>query len=286
MTAAALFSCFFLVKWELTIAGCLLLSLCSDYMAELRGMTPRIYPTKPEAKMLESIEKAIVDASSTAEPIDMVLVEPLNVKDCEDLSHSFLSGLRRITSTHGIYLAADEVMTGLKCPARPLLSLLHRRFQPDFVTIGKSFLLSGVLAWNKKDEELRHLRTFIGETTSAADSTLVYKSMWLLKQVREQSLLERIADLDQAFLLRFAELGEKDAAFVGRGFGLLWKVSHPLRECLMPFLRLTPSTHFPVQQVATLEPIMNFLPDPLMTQREVPKDQLKYYSDGNGLSTH
>jgi len=88
-------------------------------------------------------------------------------------------GFQLVSSSHleltSIYLACDEVMTGLKCPNIPFFSLMYHgissgEFLLDFISFGKSFLMSGVVAVNMSDKQVGNLRCFIGEATSVIDA--------------------------------------------------------------------------------------------------------------------
>ena len=88
-------------------------------------------------------------------------------------------------------------------------------------------------------------------------AVLVMKSVWVLKRFKSLGLLDRIGQLDEAFLARFAQLQQASAdAFQAHGIGLLWKLSHPLRDCLMPFLRITAATDFPLDAVRGMLPLL------------------------------
>lgn len=257
-------------------------------MSELRGGPRRTTLDPAESATLAHISALISSSVTSEHPVGMILLESINVKELSGLSQVFIQHVRALCTQYGIYMAVDEVMTGLKTWS-PFISLLYSTAHclPDFISFGKSFLLSGVVAINKSASELKTLRTFIGETTSACDATLVHKSIWIMTRYKQEGLFERIADLDVGFVERFAEL-EQDSQgkFHAQGVGLLWKLSHPLHHCLMPFLRITPTTHFPLEQVQKLTPMLDAINDPIMTQREVAKDQLQYYSDTKGESIH
>jgi adenosylmethionine-8-amino-7-oxononanoate aminotransferase len=74
-----------------------------------------------------------------------IIVEPIvqGAGGMKLYSQDFLSRLRKWTQTHGIYLIADEIMTGLGRTG-PALACEHARINPDFICLSKG-LTSGWL---------------------------------------------------------------------------------------------------------------------------------------------
>jgi 4-aminobutyrate aminotransferase-like enzyme len=131
-----------------------------EYMKELVDGVLRCELNSSEVTALETIAAYINQSRNTNSPIGLLLVEPITSTNLLGLSSVFLSELRKLCSKFSIYLASDEILTGLKTWS-PFVSLLYNDFAPDFITFGKSFLMCGILALDKSPEIVKHLRQYI-----------------------------------------------------------------------------------------------------------------------------
>lgn len=225
-----------------------------EYMETLRVGDQRETLDIAEIKSLNEIEAKIIAAELTTAPVGLILLELLNVTTFEGLSGCYVRALRLLTQRYGVALAIDEIMTGLKTWT-PFLFMQFRDLLPDYVTFGKAFVLAGVLAVNKTDEEVKKLRYYVGETTCAVDASVIAKSRWVMRCFQEHKLFKHILELDDALLEHFAQTKSHDKhKFVCNGVGLMWKSSHMFSNTLMAFSRLLLNASFPLANVKLLLP--------------------------------
>lgn len=121
-------------------------------------------------------------------------------------SQDFLRRLRKWTQAHGIYLIADEIMTGLGRTGRAL-ACEHAQIKPDFICLSKgltsgwlpmSAVLTGTDIYNlfyddySSGKSFLHSHTFSGNALAAAvalECLNILEDEEIFKQVREKEII-------------------------------------------------------------------------------------------------
>lgn len=139
------------------------------------------YPAAPAevAGALESVERALGEASASATPVGAVLVEPIQGRGgIIPAPEPFLQTLRALCSERNVILIFDEVYTGFGRTGR-WFACEHAGVVPDILVVGKA--LSGALpvsaavgapdvmaAWPAGQGEAIHTSTFLGNPVACA----------------------------------------------------------------------------------------------------------------------
>lgn len=137
-----------------------------------------------------------------------IIVEPIaqGAGGMKIYSQDFLRRLRKWTKTHGIYLIADEIMTGLGRTGRCLASE-HAQIKPDFICLSKGLTsgwlpMSAVLTHTEiynlfyddysSGKGFLHSHTFSGNALAAAvalECLKILEDEKIVQQVQEKEII-------------------------------------------------------------------------------------------------
>lgn len=137
-----------------------------------------------------------------------IIVEPIvqGAGGMKIYSQDFLRRLRKWTQTHGIYLIADEIMTGLGRTGQAL-ACEHAKIKPDFICLSKGLTsgwlpMSAVLTHTEiynlfyddysSGKSFLHSHTFSGNALAAAvalECLNILKDEKIFQQVREKEII-------------------------------------------------------------------------------------------------
>ncbi|HEY2566380.1 MAG TPA: adenosylmethionine--8-amino-7-oxononanoate transaminase [Candidatus Aquirickettsiella sp.] len=137
-----------------------------------------------------------------------IIVEPIvqGAGGMKIYSQDFLRRLRKWTQTHGIYLIADEIMTGLGRTGQAL-ACEHAKIKPDFICLSKGLTsgwlpMSAVLTRTEiynlfyddysSGKSFLHSHTFSGNALAAAvalECLNILKDEKIFQQVREKEII-------------------------------------------------------------------------------------------------
>lgn len=175
----------------------------------------------------QKIEKIL---ETYQDEIAAIIVEPIlqGAGGMQIYSPDFLKHLRRFTQKKGIYLIADEIMTGMGRTGT-LLACEHAQIEPDFLCLGKGltggFLpFSAVLLTNEiyelfyadyaSGKSFLHSHTFSGHALGAA------VALECLKIFEQEKILEKISALETNLQTLMQTVAEKTGALTHiRGIG-------------------------------------------------------------------
>ena len=224
-------------------------------MIELRTGEFRKVLEKAEMTSLTEIEAKIQQYEATDQPVRAMIIELINMKNFNGLSHVYLMALQTLLRKYSIALVIDEVMTGFKTWT-PFIFMQYPGFVPDYITFGKGFVLAGVLAVNKSMESIRLSRFKIGETTSVCDAVVVQKSCYILNEFKEKKLFQHILDLDMGLLEQFCVIEAQDNNECKTiGLGTMWKSTHDMKNVVGSYGRLLLIASFPIENVSKFVPL-------------------------------
>lgn len=162
--------------------------------------------------------------------IAAIILEPIvqGAGGMQMYSQDFLKHLRRFAQKKGIYLIADEIMTGMGRTGH-LLACEHAQIEPDFLCLGKGltggFLpFSAVLLTNEiyelfyadysAEKSFLHSHTFSGHALGAA------VALECLKVFEEEKILENVITLEKNLRTLMQTVAEKTGALTNiRGIG-------------------------------------------------------------------
>lgn len=137
-----------------------------------------------------------------------IIIEPIvqGAGGMKIYSQDFLRRLRKWTQTHGIYLIADEIMTGLGRTGQAL-ACEHAKIKPDFICLSKGLTsgwlpMSAVLTHSEiynlfyddysSGKSFLHSHTFSGNALAAAvalECLNILKDEEIFQQVREKEII-------------------------------------------------------------------------------------------------
>ncbi|WP_342227630.1 adenosylmethionine--8-amino-7-oxononanoate transaminase [Rickettsiella endosymbiont of Rhagonycha lignosa] len=137
-----------------------------------------------------------------------IIIEPIvqGAGGMKIYSQDFLRRLRKWTQTHGIYLIADEIMTGLGRTGQAL-ACEHAKIKPDFICLSKGLTsgwlpMSAVLTHSEiynlfyddysSGKSFLHSHTFSGNALAAAvalECLNILKVEEIFQQVREKEII-------------------------------------------------------------------------------------------------
>lgn len=137
-----------------------------------------------------------------------IIIEPIvqGAGGMKIYSQDFLRRLRKWTQTHGIYLIADEIMTGLGRTGQAL-ACEHAKIKPDFICLSKGLTsgwlpMSAVLTHTEiynlfyddysSGKSFLHSHTFSGNALAAAvalECLNILKDEKIFQQVREKEII-------------------------------------------------------------------------------------------------
>lgn len=137
-----------------------------------------------------------------------IIVEPIvqGAGGMKIYSQDFLRRLRKWTQTHGIYLIADEIMTGLGRTGQAL-ACEHAKIKPDFICLSKGLTsgwlpMSAVLTHTEiynlfyddysSGKSFLHSHTYSGNALAAAvalECLNILKDEKIFQQVREKEII-------------------------------------------------------------------------------------------------
>lgn len=137
-----------------------------------------------------------------------IIVEPIvqGAGGMKIYSQDFLRRLRKWTKTHGIYLIADEIMTGLGRTGQAL-ACEHAKIKPDFICLSKGLTsgwlpMSAVLTHTEiynlfyddysSGKSFLHSHTYSGNALAAAvalECVNILKDEKIFQQVREKEII-------------------------------------------------------------------------------------------------
>lgn len=137
-----------------------------------------------------------------------IIVEPIvqGAGGMKIYSQDFLRRLRKWTQTHGIYLIADEIMTGLGRTGQAL-ACEHAKIKPDFICLSKGLTsgwlpMSAVLTHTEiynlfyddysSGKSFLHSHTFSGNALAAAvalECLNILQDEKIFQQVREKEII-------------------------------------------------------------------------------------------------
>jgi adenosylmethionine---8-amino-7-oxononanoate aminotransferase len=164
------------------------------------------------------------------EKLTAIILEPIlqGAAGMKIYSKDFLKRLRNWTHQHGIYLIADEVMTGL---GRTGLKLAcdHAEIEPDFLCLGKAltagFLpLSAVLTSQKiydffyDDYEMG--KSFLHSHTHTGNALAVSAALAMFKVMDQENIYTGLKILEKNLISTFSQLSQETGVLENlRGIG-------------------------------------------------------------------
>ncbi len=143
-------------------------------------------------------------------------------------SQDFLKHLRNFTKKHGIYLIADEIMTGMGRTGK-LLACEHAGIEPDLLCLGKG-LTSGFLPFSAVllTDELYQLfyadysveKSFLHSHTFSGHALGAKVALECLRVFAEENIIANATTLEKNLQTLMQEVAEKTGALVNiRGIG-------------------------------------------------------------------
>lgn len=159
-----------------------------------------------------------------------VIIEPMvqGAAGMEVYSQDFVKRLRHWTQAHGIFLIADEIMTGVGRLGR-MFACEYANIEPDFLCLGKGLTsgwlpLSAVLLTNEVYDLLcgHDLleRTFLHSHTFAGNALAASVALETLKVIEEESICKSTEILELIMQEYMIDIAKKSGALTHvRGIG-------------------------------------------------------------------
>ncbi len=176
-----------------------------------------------EKECLYAVERAMAENRK----IGAILVEPIQGRAGVRVpGTSFLKGLRRLATSGGLLLIADEIFTGFGRTGKDF-AFQHAGIVPDLVCVGKAlangFPISACIgsrkimnAWPESNGEAIHTSTFLGNPLGCA------MGVASLREFRKQKLSTRSAKLGRWWKHDLkSQLGGRSSVEEIRGEGLM-----------------------------------------------------------------
>lgn len=156
----------------------------------------------------EHWQSVIVRLESLADTAAAVIVEPIvqGVGGMKIYSKDFLKRLRAWTSRHGIYLIADEIMTGLGRTGK-MLACEHAGIVPDFLCLSKgltagwlpmSVTLTRAPIYDLFYDDYASGHSFLHSHTYSGNVLAASAAIETLTILRETRMLEQVAVQEQS----------------------------------------------------------------------------------------
>jgi ornithine--oxo-acid transaminase len=164
------------------------------------------------------------------EDVAVFIVEPVQGKGVNIPSPGYLEGAQELCRRYGTLFCVDEVQTGFGRTGR-MLALEHWGLEPDLITVAKSlsggFVPVGALLMSSEvyDGVFDSLPNAVSHgSTFAPNDLAMVAGLATLRELDEQSLVERSASLGELLLARTRPLMERSVVRDVRGLGLLWAI--------------------------------------------------------------
>ena len=164
------------------------------------------------------------------EDVAVFIVEPVQGKGVNIPSPGYLEGAQELCRRYGTLFCVDEVQTGFGRTGR-MLALEHWGLEPDLITVAKSlsggFVPVGALLMSSEvyDGVFDSLPNAVSHgSTFAPNDLAMVAGLATLRELDEQSLVERSARLGELLLARTRPLMERSVVRDVRGLGLLWAI--------------------------------------------------------------
>ena len=164
-----------------------------------------------EQKCLTCVSKTFHQLEADGIFIGVLLVELIRVDNAQGLRRAYVRALRNLTTRLCIHFCIDDAMMSIRCGAPLSYQLYGEDCAPDYVTIGKHYLVAGVLRIAAK----RTNTSAYSSITAVAEGGLIAKSSAILRAVIKRNLVKSC--LNCGLLLK---MKLRDAGFDVHGCGL------------------------------------------------------------------
>jgi len=193
--------------------------------------TSRFGPLLPGFEQVAWDDLAALERQLAAEDVALFIVEPVQGKGVNIPSPGYLEGAQELCRRKGTLFCVDEVQTGFGRTGR-LLALEHWGLEPDLVTVAKSlsggYVPVGALLMSSAvyDAVFDSLPNAVSHgSTFAPNDLAMVAGLATLRELDEQSLVERSAHLGELLLERTRPLVERfEVVRDVRGLGLMWAI--------------------------------------------------------------
>ena len=178
-----------------------------------------------EEKCLSQIKIKIETAQEFGCPISVFLLELVTSDTMLCLRGQFLNKLSVLLNEHGIYLAVDDVMAGLRC-GYPLSIQMYGKpdnwpITPQLVTIGKAFGTSALLSLNVPRELKDKIKTLRGCVTNQFCELQLCRLQEHLRVTAQHEIMNHIRSMPNIINRHFQDfLRQHEQSFVS-GIGAM-----------------------------------------------------------------
>jgi ornithine--oxo-acid transaminase len=193
--------------------------------------TARFGPLLPGFERVQWNDLDGLERELSPEDVALFLVEPVQGKGVNLPADGYLEGAQELCRRYGTLFCVDEVQTGFGRTGR-LFALEHWGLEPDLVTLAKSlsggYVPVGALLMTAAVNEavFDSLPNAVSHgSTFAPNDLAMVAGLATLRELDEQGLVERSAQLGELLLQRTRPLAERSPVVREvRGLGLMWAI--------------------------------------------------------------
>ncbi|WP_447640653.1 MULTISPECIES: L-lysine 6-transaminase [Chitinophagaceae] len=213
-----------------------------------RIINPKLYFPLTEASLSQTIQTekeaiAHIEKALQEHPnkIACLIMETIQAEGGDNyFRKEFFQQIRSICDQYDILMILDEVQTGVGLTGK-VWAFQNYDVQPDIIAFGKKAQIAGILAYNKKIDQVEH---HVFKESSRLNSTFggnyldMLRFKLILEVIEKENLVENAASVGQYLLEQIQQL-PADKVSNQRGLGLFCSMDLPTAETRDDFLKKT-----------------------------------------------